>query len=370
MADNTSAQERTEAPTPRRRQEAREEGRVARSVEISSASVLLAGTAALSLAAGRSLTEYSTRLLRESARSLSSGAMTPAGGALIIRDATGGFILAILPFATALVVTVVLVNLVQTRGLFTWKPIMPKWSNIDPMRGIRRLVNLDAIFTLAKSIAKLAALALVTWLVIRQSWPEIVSLTGAGPSEIATVLKTVVSRLATLTGLAFLALAVVDYAYQRFQLERSLRMTRQEIILEHRETEGDPLVKSRIRSAALAMARKRMLQRVPLADVVITNPTEIAVALRYDTSVAPAPIVIAMGQRKLAERIRAIARKADVPIVENRPVARALLATAKVGHPIPPALYAAVAEILAFIYRRRGKLRGLLPDARTAGRAL
>jgi flagellar biosynthetic protein FlhB len=163
-------------------------------------------------------------------------------------------------------------------------------------------------------------------------------------------------RLTLWVGLSFLALAALDYWFQWNQVEKNLRMTRQEVIYEQRESEGDPTVKGRIKAVARALARQRMLQKVPTADVVVVNPTMIAVALKYDTSIAPAPIVLAMGQRKLAQRIRDLATKANVPIVENRPVARALLATSKVGRPIPPALYAAVAEILAFLYRRRAAI--------------
>jgi flagellar biosynthetic protein FlhB len=146
-------------------------------------------------------------------------------------------------------------------------------------------------------------------------------------------------------------------------MEKSLRMTRQEVVHEHREMEGDPIVKARIFSIMRAKARQRMMREVPTADVVVVNPTEIAVALKYDGAVAPAPIVVAMGRLKLAERIRAIATQSGVPIVENRPVARALIATAVVSKPIPPALYAAVAEILAFVYRRRGRVPDALAQA-------
>jgi len=159
------------------------------------------------------------------------------------------------------------------------------------------------------------------------------------------------------TGLAYLALSGLDYGYQWYQTEKKLRMTRQEIVRENRDSEGDPMVKARQMSLARQRARQRMMQRVPQADVVVVNPTHIAVALRYDISVAAAPIVVAMGERKIAERIKAIAIKAGVPIIENKPIARALLASARVNHPIPPALYAAIAEILAFVYRTRSPHR-------------
>jgi flagellar biosynthetic protein FlhB len=199
----------------------------------------------------------------------------------------------------------------------------------------------------------------VTYLVIKQSWQELMALGGTGPSEISAVLRTVLIRLGLFTGIAFLSIAVVDYLFQRSRFEKSMRMTRQEVVYEHRETDGDPIVKSRVRALMMAQARRRMMQQVPKADVVVVNPTAIAVALKYDMEVAPAPVIVAMGQRKFAQRIRDLARKADVPIVENRATARALLATGKVGKPIPPALYAAVAEILAFVYRQRAKLYGL-----------
>jgi flagellar biosynthetic protein FlhB len=154
-------------------------------------------------------------------------------------------------------------------------------------------------------------------------------------------------------GLSYLGLAVVDYLWQWWRTEQSLRMSKEEIKQESRQSEGDPLVKQRMRSMGRALARRQMFRDVPKADVVITNPTHIAVALRYDPDVAPAPIVVAIGQRKVAQRIKEIAREHGIPTIENRPLARALLASCKVGTMIPGELYVAVAEILAFVFRRR-----------------
>ncbi len=357
MADETaSAQERTEQPTPRRRQQAREEGRVARSAELSAAVVLLGGTVALASAAGTGLAWQVLRLFREAAQALSAGPLTLAGATAWLRGVILGVLLALLPFALMVTATVVLANLLQTRGVVSGTPLAPDWSRLSPAAGLKRLVSLEAPASLLKSLLKLAALGSVTWLVLRRGWPELTALTQADPAAILAALRSLALRLALATGLAFLVVAGLDYGFQLFRYERSLRMTRDELIREQRETEGDPLVKSRIRSVARARARQRMLQAVPRADVVIVNPTHIAVALRYDAAIAPAPIVVAMGERKLAERIRAIASQAGVPIVEDRPTARALLATGKVGQMIPPALYAAVAQILAWVYRQRGRL--------------
>jgi flagellar biosynthetic protein FlhB len=196
-------------------------------------------------------------------------------------------------------------------------------------------------------------------------WPTIAGLVGADAGPVLEVTRATSLRIAFLAGLTFLAIAIIDYSFVAWRHQQQMMMTRQEIIQEHRESEGDPLLKSRMRSLAQQLTRRRMLQRVKEADVVIVNPTHVAVAIKYDAAEASAPIVLAMGQRKLAERIRALASESRIPVVRNVPVARALLASATIGRPIPPALYAAVAEILAFVYRQRGRLpEGLGREAR------
>jgi len=364
MAEGAGGQDRTESPTPRRRREARDEGRVPRSQELAAATVLLAGAALLAAAGGQELTGYMARVMRESARSLSAVPLTPDGAVGLLRETATGMVMAMLPFALGMVGLVAFVNLAQARGVLTLKPITPKLSNLSPLAGLRRIVSLDSLFNLLKSVVKVAVLGFITWQVLKACWPELASLAGAGPIEIALVSRALGFKLAVTVGLAFLVVAAGDYAWQWFRHEKSLRMSRQEVVLEHRETEGDPVVKGHMLALARARARRRMLQRVPTADVVVTNPTHVAVALKYDVAAAPAPVVVAMGERKLAERIKALALKAGVPVIENRPVARALLATCTVGKMIPPALYAAVAEVLAFVYRQRtGRPAELPPRA-------
>ena len=365
--ENTTSQERTEKPTPRRRERAREEGQVARSQELSAAVVLLAGAGVLAVAGVGPLGAYLTRLIGGAAASLSTAPLSPVAAAHAAREAMTGLLLALLPFLLPLAAVVAVVNLAQARGVVAAKPIQPDLSRVSPIKGLKRLFSLDSLFTLLKSLLKVTVLALVTWFVIARHWPELMSLVSTGASGIAAVTRELALRLALITGLAFLVVAGIDYAWQVFQMERKLRMTRQEVVREHRETEGDPLLKSRILAFARSLSRKRMLHQVPRADVVVTNPTHVAVALRYDVAAAAAPIVVAMGERKLAERIKEIARAAGVPLVENPPVARALLATSQVGKPIAPALYAAIAEILAFVYRQRQRL-GVLEAAVAAAR--
>jgi flagellar biosynthesis protein FlhB len=170
------------------------------------------------------------------------------------------------------------------------------------------------------------------------------------------VVKRYSVRMLATAGGAYLALAAGDYVWQWWQYEKSLRMTKEEVKQEHKANEGDPHIKQRRRAIARSYARKQMMKDVPKADVVIINPTHIAIAIKYDASLAPAPVVLAIGMNKVAERIKEIARESGVPMVENRPLARALLKTAKVGTMIPYELYMAVAEVLAFVLRTRGRL--------------
>lgn len=351
-------QEKTEQPTARRRQKAREEGQVARSAELSAVAVMLAGAGALAASGGGPLADFAIRVSRTSAQALSGGELTTSGAVDMLSGIVSQLMWALMPFAVGVTAVTVLVQLAQTRGLVTTAPLTPKWSHMNPATGLKRIVGMDGVVQLVKAVLKTVALGAVTVAVLQGAWPELMSLAEQGAPAIAAVMSMLTFKLAFITGLAFLVVALADYAYQWFKLEKQLRMSKQEVVLEGRESEGDPHVKARIRSMQRQHARQRMLNAVPSADVVITNPTHVAVALRYDPSVSAAPVVVAMGERKLAERIKAIARAAGVPTIENKPVARALLATSAVGHPIPPALYAAVAEILAFVYRRRGVATG------------
>jgi flagellar biosynthetic protein FlhB len=352
MAEN-DGQDRTESATPRRRQEARDRGQVARSAELSAATVLLAGAGMLAAAGGAPLADYATRVMRHSAGALSSGDLTAQGAVRLLQDLVRDGLLALAPFLVGVGVLTTLINVAQTRGLVAPAAVTPKLSHLDPMAGLKRIVGLDGLVNLVKAVLKLAALGTITWLLLRGSWPALMSLGELGAPAVAAVSRELVLRLAFLVGLAFLVLALGDYAYQWYRNEKGMRMTQQEVRHEAKDSDGDPHVKARVRALQRQHARQRMLQAVATADVVVTNPTHVAVALRYDPAVSPAPVVVAMGERKLAERIKLLARAAGVPMVENKPVARALLATATVGQPIPPALYVAVAEILAWVFRRR-----------------
>jgi flagellar biosynthetic protein FlhB len=360
------AQEKTELPTQRRLDQAMEEGRVPRSQELSAAIVLLAGATALAAFGGTALGEGSFAILRGTASALSGPELTEAGAAALLRTMTSSMLSALAPFLLAVALPVVAINAIQARGVLSLKPVTPQLSRISPLAGLGRLLSVQSLFTLGKAIVKLLVIGYVTWIALMGAWPELSGLIGAPAPAVLATTRTITIRLVLFAVGAFAAVAVVDYLFEAWRHQKELRMTRREIFDELRESEGDPMLRSRRRSLAQSFARRRMLQQVKSADVVIVNPTEIAIAIRYDGRKSVAPVVVAMGQRKLAERIRAIAREAGVPIVRNVPVARALLAGARIGQPIPPALYAAVAEVLAFVYRVRGRLPQHLAEARRA----
>jgi flagellar biosynthetic protein FlhB len=357
------AQERTEKPTPRRLEKAQAEGQVPRSQELLAATVLLSGAAALAWMGG-GLGRHAISLMGELPSALSFGPLTEGDAVVLLRTVLQRSVVAVLPVMLLLLGPVLLVGGMQARGVMSAKPITPDLSRISPLRGFKRLFGAEGLFTLFKALVKVAVLGLITWLALEATWPRIAILLGGEAAEALTVTRSVSLKIVVFTGIAFLGLSLVDYLFASWRHEKQLRMTRQEIVQENRESEGDPLLKSRMRSLAQQLTRRRMLQKVADADVVIVNPTNIAVAIKYDADEASAPIVLAMGQRKLAERIRTIAHSNGIPLVRNVPVAKALIATAKVGQPIPPALYGAIAEILAFVYRQSGRIPASLAGRR------
>ena len=345
-------QEKTEAPTPRRREDARKEGRIPRSQELTTSFVLL-GAALLLNAAGPVLGNQLLALFRDGIVAVGSAPLTPHSAVELLRH-EGWKALAVLgAWGGALMLIAIAVAGPQGRGVVSTKPIMPDASRLSPGQNIKRVLGGQSVVELIKSLVKLAMIALLVKMTLGGAWDDFLALTDLSPQAFLLVVRRHVVRLLMTSGLAYLAIAAFDYVWQVWRFEQSLKMSRDEIKQEMRQTEGDPMVKQRIRSFGRALARRQMMRDVPKADVVITNPTHLAVALRYEPLKAAAPIVVAMGQRKIAERIKAIAKANGVPCVENKPLARALVASARVGSTIPAELYVAVAEVLAFVFRRR-----------------
>ena len=326
--------------------------------------MLLAGAVLLTGWGGRAIGHEAIELFRSTPARLLAGQPSPEGFSVLLRTITLRAAAAMAPLAIGLAIVGLAVGLVQSRGSASWKPVHPDLSRINPMTGFGRIFGTEALFNLVKALLKLMALGTVVVTVLRGAWPHFVALGEQGPADIVTALRSSTLRMSVAISVAFLAIGALDYLVQFFRLEKSLKMSRQDVVQEQKDQEGDPQIKARIRQIARQRNRQRMLSQVAKADVVITNPTHLAIALKYDVATSGAPVVVAMGERKLAERIKLIAKEAGVPMVENKPLARALLATCKVGAPISPAMYVAVAEILAYVYRMRS--RGL---AALAGRS-
>jgi flagellar biosynthesis protein FlhB len=355
MAD--TEQEKTEEPTEKRRRDAAEEGRVPRSQDLNAAVLLL--VSALTLSATGPGLGAALRDIMGAGLGFGDAAAADATSAISLIRAFGWKALAALgAFLATMAGAGLVIGAVQARGVFTTKPLAPKFERINPAAGFKKIVGMQGVMELVKSLLKLAIVGWAVWSVAADAWPDVAALAQEGPAALLHVVRKYSVGMLRTAGFAYLALAGMDYGWQFWNHQKSLRMTKEEVKQEHKNSEGDPMVKSRMRSIARQRARQQMYQDVPKADVVLVNPVHIAVALRYDPEKAPAPYVVAAGRRKVAERIKALAFESDVPVVENVPLARALIASVKVGMMIPAELYLAVAEVLAYVMRQRAQMGG------------
>ncbi|MCP4834956.1 MAG: flagellar biosynthesis protein FlhB [Phycisphaera sp.] len=350
MADDLG--EKTEDPTPRKLQKARDEGQIAKSTDLASALMLAAATAILWVFAAPSLDSLG-RLVELGLRT-SGDEMRDGAGAMLSSAASVG--LAVLaPLVLAAWAAAYLAHLWQVGFGFRSKPIEPSLEKINPIKGVKRIIGIQALvkgaMDLGKTTIAMGVAGVVSWrmhdtLVVL---PEFRALQGFG------VIGRLMLELAVVIALALLILALLDYIFQKWKHRKDHRMSKQEVREEHKDMEGDPQVKRRRMQLARQMTMQRISQSVPTADVVVTNPEHISVAIKYEDGQMNAPVVVAMGVDHMALRIRRIAAQHGVPIVERKPLARLLHRTVDVGDPIPPDAYAAVAEVLAYVYRMNGR---------------
>jgi flagellar biosynthetic protein FlhB len=263
----------------------------------------------------------------------------------------GRFIILLSPLFAAIFITAILSNIMQVGFMISGESITPKLSKIDPIKGFGRLFSKQSFMELMKSLLKLAIVGGIAFLTIKGEMKYFVLLGDMEVNSIFLYILKIFFKIFIRCSLAMIILVIIDYAFQRWEFENRIKMTKQEVKEEFKKSEGDPMIKSRIKRIQMDMARKRMMQAVPEADVVITNPTHLAVALKYDSSSMTAPKVIAKGSRKIAEKIKAVASEHGIPVLENKELARNLYSLVEVGQEIPPALYQVIAELLAYIYR-------------------
>jgi len=346
-------QEKTEVPTEKKRRESREEGQVAFSKELSSAALLagivltLVATSPIILDAMRQLMSQIFRDLAQSEELSIDSIFTLSGEILSI------ILPAFAPFAAVIIFVGIFASVLQVGVLFTFKAIAPKFNKISPLTGLKRLFSSQSLADFLKSMAKLIIVGFVGYLTYIDKITELNGLSVSTPESILIYNFTVVAEVAGKIVLALVAIAIFDYFYQRWHHEQQLMMTKQEVKDETKQTEGDPLLKARIRQIQREMSNARMMQEVPKADAVIVNPTHFSVAILYDRDVMTAPEVIAKGADHLALRMRTVARENNVPILERPELARDLYANVEIGDDIPERFYKAIAEILAFVYRLR-----------------
>lgn len=349
------ASERTESATSKRRQEAREQGRVARSQEVNSALLLLSGTLVFYLLSGPLLSDL-VGLMRLHLGQGLGGELTPTRVHRMILTTSLQTAMMLVPFMGALVLVAFAANVAQVGFMMNSSALSFKWERLNPATGLKRLIAPGRMLAeMVKSPLKFALVGFIVYRTISAHLSEIPLLMEMTPIQTVTWLGRLCFQLALRVSLVFFALAALDYGYQRWQFEKSLRMTRGEVKEEAKQAEGDPAIKGRIKSLQRQTATHRMMADVPKADVVVINPIHFAVAMRYDSTSMEAPTVVAKGARLVAERIVATAKAHGVPIVEDAPMARALYKGVSIGQRIPIHLYKAVAEILAYVYQMSGK---------------
>ena len=342
--------EKTEAATPRRRQEAREEGRVARSADLTAASLLI-GSMLLLKWFGPGIVGALRAILAHMLSGPSLSDLSAASAARALLWAIALAARAVAPLIIGLIVIAFTVNVLQVGFVLNPERLLPRLSAINPISNLGRIFKGPGLIKSLFSLFKLLLVGAVAYSAIHQRLGEIILVQRLTQMQIYDLGATVVFSIAMRIGVLLLVMALLDYGYQRFQHERNLRMSKQELREEMRRMEGDPKIKQRRRQIAVQLATKKLKKEVPTADVVVTNPTEYAVALKYDADTMRAPRVIAKGQDLMAKRIREIALEAGVPILERKPLARALFRLVKVGQDIPEQFYAALAEILAYVYQ-------------------
>jgi flagellar biosynthetic protein FlhB len=354
MAADTG--DKTEAPTPRRRTEAREHGQIARSMDLSSALLLLGAMLSLGWFGPRLM----AALLEAMREHLTTGDATASARVdvvTLVASVGKAVLVAAGPILAAVMLAGLLSNLVQVGFLFTTYPLEPKLDRLNPLNGVKRLFSSRTLVQLVMNLLKLTLVSLVAYVAIRRRQDEIMLAIAVGGWHQVVMLAKVLYAVGIQLAVVLLVLAFFDYAWQRYKHERDLRMTKEEVKEEMRRMEGDPIVRQRRRRMQFAAALQRIKKAVPKADVVVTNPTELAIAIKYEAEKMRAPTVVAKGQGYLAQKIREIAAAHGIPIVERKPLAQALYKTIEVGQEIPEKFYQAVAEILAYVYELSGKAR-------------
>ena len=345
-------QDKTEPATPKKREDARRKGQVANSREVSSVIVLLSSLMVFYFG-GEWMFGQLSQIMTNCLGNLFLVNFKIETAHFLLWDIFRRVFVTLAPLMAIIAIGGILANVSQTGFMLTAEPLTPKISKLNPISGIKRLFSMRSMVESAKSVVKVIIIGGMAYTMLRNDMDQIPALAALNVYAIMAFIGTSSLKLGFYTCLVLMVLAAIDLVFQRWQHERDLRMSKQEIKDEYKQREGDPMIRARIRAVQREMAMQRMMTSVPEATVVITNPTHLAIALKFDRSMQ-APMVVAKGAGLIAARIREIANTNDVPIVEQKPLARALYKSVDIDHYIPAELYHAVAEILAYVYRLKG----------------
>ncbi|PZE22438.1 flagellar biosynthesis protein FlhB [Paenibacillus xerothermodurans] len=348
------AGEKTEPATPKKRQESREKGQVARSMDVPAAFILFFCILSFYLFGGY-MKDQIMLIFRSVLNDYLLMDTTVENIEKLFQQLMVQSLLLLTPIMLVAVVIAIFSSYLQFGFLITGEPLKMKFSKLNPIEGARNIFGLRSLVELLKSLLKLFVIGYVVYSTLWEEKSHLMEFASIPLEGIFSIIASISLKLGIKIGIVLIVLALFDYMYQKYEFEKGIRMSKQDIKDEYKKTEGDPLIKGKIREKQRRMALQRMMQEVPKADVVITNPTHFAVALRYDAKQMQAPTVVAKGTGFLALKIKQIAKENGIITMENKPLARALYAQVEIGEGIPADMFQAVAEVLAYVYKMKGK---------------
>jgi len=346
--------EKTEPATPKKRQESRQKGQVAKSMEIPAAFILFFSFLAFTVFGGY-MKDQTMHVFRSVFYDYLLWDITIDNVVVLFEKLMIQSLLIIAPVLLITVVIAIFGNYLQFGFLLTGDPLMMKFSKLNPIEGAKKIFGMRALVDFLKSFLKMSVIGYVVYSTLMAEKGNLMDLARLPIENVMSFASTITINLGVKIGIVLIVLALFDFMYQKYEFEKSIRMSKQDIKDEYKKTEGDPQIKGKIREKQRRMALQRMMQEVPKADVIITNPTHFAVALRYDAKNMQAPTVVAKGTDYIALKIKQIAKEHQIITMENKPLARALYAQVEIGDAIPADMFQAVAEVLAYVYKVRGK---------------
>jgi flagellar biosynthesis protein FlhB len=352
MAEDTDKDSKTEEPTAKRLSDAREKGQVISSKEVGTALLFVASTL-LFYFQGEVLWQALQNKMRFFFSGSISGDITPMGLSMLLDGIITEFLLDLGPFFAVFVVFALLSGIMQHGFLLSVESLKPKFSKINPIAGLKRLFSMRSLVELVKSVSKITLISFVVYWALKDSSDRILGLAATNLTFLTESMALDIMEVMFLVTLTFVGMALLDYLYQKHEHIKGLKMSKQEVKDEQKQMEGDPLIKGRIRQIQREMAQRRMMDEVPKADVVLTNPTHYSVALHYKQGEMQAPKLLAKGKGRMAQRIREVAKESNVAIVQNPPLTRAIYKNVEIDQIIPPDLFKAVAEVLAYVFSLR-----------------